>query len=189
MGKKNSAGMELTDGQLAKIAETASRVAIEEYHREAEKTRQENKDKRLYNTRLLMEKYRGLVEYAEDAIYDAIQLDEDVTLQSLMELMGCKKQNDDGLLTVESIQVRAARTRIILSHVNKMLEFYHHRCSLSGKTEIERKWLVIYHLYVSNDEKTIAELASEFCVDERTVYRYNRMALEELSALFFGSIE
>ena len=44
MGKKNSAGMELTDGQLAKIAEAASRVAIEEYHREAEKTRQENKD-------------------------------------------------------------------------------------------------------------------------------------------------
>ena len=100
-----------------------------------------------------------------------------------------QEANDDGLLTVESIQVRAARTRIILSHVNKMLEFYHHRCSLSGKTEIERKWLVIYHLYVSNDEKTIAELASEFCVDERTVYRYNRMALEELSALFFGSIE
>lgn len=189
MGKKNSSEIELTDGQLAKIAEAASRVAIEEYHREAEKTRQENKDKRLYNTRLLMERYRGLVEYAEDAIYDAIQLDEDVTMQSLMELMGCEKQNDDGLLTVESIRLRAARTRIILSHVNKMLEFYHHRCSLSGKIEIERKWLVIYHLYVSEDEKTIAELASEFCVDERTVYRYNRMALEELSTLFFGSIE
>ena len=38
MGKKNSSGIELTDGQLAKIAEAASRVAIEEYHREAEKT-------------------------------------------------------------------------------------------------------------------------------------------------------
>ena len=60
MGKKNSDGISLSADQLKKITETASRVAIEEYHKEFDRSRQENRDKRLYNTRLLMEKYRGI---------------------------------------------------------------------------------------------------------------------------------
>lgn len=38
MGKKNSDGISLSADQLKKIAETASRVAIEEYHKEDRKS-------------------------------------------------------------------------------------------------------------------------------------------------------
>lgn len=187
MGKKNSTGMELTDGQLAKIAEAASRVAIEEYHREAEKTRQENKDKRLYNTRLLMEKYRGMVKYSEDAVYDATQVPDDLDLQTLLEIMGCG--SDSYSLSVESIQERVGKVRVILDHVTKMLDYYRIRCESSGKQEIMRKWETISYLYLDENEITVQDLAKMYYVDERTVYRYNRAALQDLSALFFGWVD
>lgn len=185
--KESSGSVRLSKDQLKIISETAAAAAIAEYRKEIERDREERRDKRLYNTRLLMEKYRGMVEYAEDAIYDAIQLDEDFQLQSLMELMDTK--GDDGVLSVESIRARAVRTRIILTHVNKMLDFYRFRCQNSGKKEIERKWTVIQYLYVDEEEKTVTELAAQFGVDERTIYRYNKAALTDLCALFFGSID
>ena len=179
----------LTPSQLEKIAEIASQAAIAAYRQEAERDREERRDRRLYNTRLLKEKYRGLVEYAEDAVYDAVHIDGDIQLQTLLELMESEKRSAGEPLTVESIRERAVRTRIILTHVNKMLEFYRQHCKMSGKQENERKWAVIHHLYVSENEKTVADLAAMFDVDERTIYRYNKAALADLSALFFGATD
>lgn len=187
MGKKPQGEVKLTQAQLTKIIETASEVAIKQYRAEAEKEKQENRDKRLYNTRLLLEKYRGMAKYADDAVYDAQQIDDDMELQSLLELMSSK--GDDGSLSVESIQSRAVRTKVILTHVRKMLDFYAYRCGASGKQEMLRKWDTVYNLYLAEEEKTVAELAETFFVDERTVYRYNKAAIQDLSALFFGSID
>lgn len=190
MAKKDKGeSVSLPSTVLKKITETASSVACEAYRREAEKVRQENRDKRLYNTRLLMEKYRGLVKYSDDAVYDASHLDgdEDMQLHELIELMS--EGRDSFTLSVDSIRERVGRTRIILRHMNKMLEFYQYRCQSSGKLEIQRKWDTINYLYLTDEEKTVAELAKMFYVDERTVYRYNKAALQDLSALFFGCIE
>ena len=59
--------------QLKKITETASRVAIEEYHKEFDRSRQENRDKRLYNTRLLMEKYEAM---RAEAAFEQMDVDD-----------------------------------------------------------------------------------------------------------------
>jgi len=185
--KDKSENISLTNAQLKKITEVASQAAIEAYRKEIEVVRQENRDKRLYNTRLLLEKYRGLVKYSEDAIFDAIQLDEDMELQTLIELMGAGKESVS--LSVESIQERTGKVRVILNHVTKMLEYYRFRCESSGKPEVVRKWETVYYLYLADNEKTVQELAEAFYVDERTVYRYNRAALQDLSALLFGWIE
>ena len=188
MAKKNSdSSSGLTKEQLAKIAETAAKIAIEQYHKESDRAAEEKRDKRLYNTRLLMEKYRGMNKYSEDAVSDAIQLENEHDFMSLMEMM--KDGNDNYTLTVRSIQERAATVRIILCHMNKMLDYYHHHCVSSGKQEIIRKWDTINYLYLIEDEKTVQELADMYYVDERTVYRYNRAALQDLSALFFGYVD
>lgn len=184
---ENSESATITGAQLKKITETASLVAIEAYRKEVERERLENRDKRLYNTRLLMEKYRGMVKYAEDAVYEARQLDDDFELQALVEMMSTGK--DSYSLSVESIQERVGKVRVILDHVTKMLDFYHHRCEMSGKQEIMRKWDTIRYLYLDEDEKTVQDLAEMYYVDERTVYRYNRAALQDLSALFFGWVD
>jgi len=187
MGKKNSDGISLSADQLKKITETASRVAIEEYHKEFDRSRQENRDKRLYNTRLLMEKYRGMVKYSESAVYDASQLEDDLDLQTLLDIMGCSY--DSHTLSVQSIQERVGKVRIILDHVTRMLDYYKFRCESSGKTEIVRKWEVIRALYLDEEIKTVQDLAEVYYVDERTIYRYNRSALQDLSALFFGWVD
>ena len=188
MAKKAQRGEPaLTPSQIKKIAETASQIVIESYRQEAARVREENHDRRLYNTRLLMEKYRGLERYSEDAIYSASQIDEDTKLQSIIELM--KENGDNTNFSIESIQTRVARTRVVLDHVDKMLAFYRFRCENSGKIEIQRKWETVKALYIDEEEKTVQELAEQFCVDERTVYRYNKAAMQDLSALFFGVID
>lgn len=188
MAKKDTTeSATISAAQLKKITETASLVAIDAYRKKVERERQENRDKRLYNTRLLMEKYRGMVKYSEDAVYEASQLDDDFELQTLVEMMSTGR--DSYSLSVESIQERVGKVRVILDHVTKMLDFYHHRCQSSGKPEIMRKWDTINYLYLIEDEKTVQELAEMYYVDERTVYRYNRAALQDLSALFFGWVD
>lgn len=177
----------LTNAQIRKITEAASKAAIEAYQEAARTEKQKNKDKRLYNTRLLMEKYRGLVKYAEDAVVNAAQVDEDMALQTLMEIMGA--HGSDPVLTVEVIQARVARTKIILAHVDKMLDYYRVHCMTSGKAEIERKWGVIEHLYLDENEETVQDLALLYHVDERTIYRCISAALQDLCALFFGAID
>lgn len=185
---ENDRTVNLSSTQLRQIAETASAVACKAYREEAEKVKQENRDSRLYNTRLLMEKYRGLVKYSEGAIYDSTQVDkEELGLHELLDLMSTGE--DSYVLTVESIKERAERTRIIVAHMNKMLDFYKYRCERSGKLEIRRKWDTVYYLYIAEDEKTTQELAKLFYVDERTVYRYNKAALQDISALFFGCVD
>ena len=185
MGKTNSDGVRLSAEQLKKITETASRVAIEEYHKEFDRCRQENRDKRLYNTRLLMEKYRGMVKYSESAVHDAAQLEDDLTLQVLLDVMR-RSYDSNTTLSVQSIQERAGKVRIIIDHVTRMLDYYKFRCKSSGKVEILRKWEVIKALYLDEEIKTVQDLAEAYFVDERTIYRYTRAALQDLSALFFG---
>lgn len=188
MSKRNTEStVELSKEQIKAIAEAASLVAIERYRKEAERSASEKRDKRLYNTRLLMEKYRGMVKYSESAVYDASQVDDDYDFLSLMEMM--KDGNDNFTLTVHSIQERAATVAIILQHINKMLEFYEYRCKRTGKQEIMRKYEVVKKLYLDEDERTAQDIADEMYVDVSTVYKYNRAAMQDLSALFFGYID
>lgn len=177
----------LTKGMIKIITEVAVEKAHEIYRQEREQEGAENRDKRLYNTRLLLEKYRGLVKYSEDAVYKACQVNEDKELTELIKLMGSTR--DDYTLTVDSIRERVGHTRVILQHINKMLEFYQWKCESSGKLENQNKWETIYYLYLADEEKTVAELAVMFGVDERSVYRYIKTALQDLSALFFGCLE
>lgn len=188
MAKKNAENtVVLTKEQLKAITETASLVAIEKYRKEEERAAAEKRDKRLYNTRLLMEKYRGMVKYSESAVYDASQIEDNYDFLSLMDLM--KDGSDNYTLTVHSIQERAATVAIIIYHINRMLEFYEFRCKRSGKGEIMRKYEVIKKLYLDEDEMTVQDIADEMYVDVSTVYKYNRAAMQDLSALFFGYID
>lgn len=177
----------LTREQLRAITEAAAQVAIEVYHKEHERDKEECKDRRLYNTRLLMEKYKGMVVYCQEAVHTANQIDDDDELQAIVAAMSIGR--DSYTLSIDSIREQAGKTRLILDHVDKMLDFYHFRCSSSGKTEVMRKWEVVNYLYLAEENKTVQELAQMYYVDERTIYRYNRAALQDISALLFGCIE
>ena len=59
---------------LQEIIRVASETAIEKYQREAEKSRKAVRDKRLHNTKLLLQNYHCFVEHSKSAVYEASQL-------------------------------------------------------------------------------------------------------------------
>lgn len=187
MQRKRSESNTLSREIIKTIAQTASDVALKRYKEEYNKDKEVQRDNRLYNTRLLLERYKGLVEYSEEAVSDAMQIDDDDILEELLELMNRGKSSS--ILSVESIQERAARTRIIVDHINKMLEFYRFHCESSSKNEVLRKWETIYYMYLGDITMNALEIAEKIGVEERSVYRYQKSAIQDLSALFFGVVE
>lgn len=160
-------------------------LTVETYRKEAEKQREARKDRRLHNTKMLMEKYRGFVIHSQSAVYEAAQVDEDEHFNDLLELMDSGGRG----FSVESVRESAARTHIMVQHIQRMLEFYEFCCNRSKKPEDARRLRVIKALYIDEDKKTPEELAKMECVDVRTIYRDNQAALNELSALLFGYFE
>lgn len=160
-------------------------LTIETYRKEAEKQREARRDRRLHNTKMLMEKYRGFVIHSQSAVYEATQVDEDEHFNDLLELMDSGGRG----FSVESVRESAARTHIMVQHIQRMLEFYEFCCNRSKKPEDARRLRVIKALYIDDDKKTPEELAKMECVDVRTIYRDNQAALNELSALLFGYFE
>lgn len=187
--KKKTSTSQLTVEQRREITELASRVAIEQYHKEAERNRKAIRDRRLHNTKLLMEKYRGFVEHSKSAVFEATQVEDDVDFETLMsDLMGdCSSAGK--MPVVKSIQESAAHTRIIVYHIDHMLEYFKFRCERSPKPEDMRRYRTIYNLYIADDEKNAQQIAELENVDITTVYRDVKAALRQLSALIFGYFE
>ncbi len=186
MAKTDDETIKISPAQLKVIAAEASRIACEQFEAKFAEQEQVYRDKRLYNTKLLLERYRGLSRYRDKAVFDAAQIDDDKMIKELFDAMSCGNKSYE--LTVDAIQKRAAQVAVILHHVDKMLEFYKKDCLASRKDEVVNKWRTIQAMYLDENEKNAQELAGEFFVDERTVYRYQKAAVQDLSTLFFGII-
>lgn len=182
--KKSAGTSTLSNEQRREIIGLASQVAIEYYHKEKDRSRKAAQDKRLYNTKLLMEKYRGFVIHSQSAVYDATQVDDDLDLAALLDLMGCGEGENH--LLVESVQESAARTRVLVHHIDQMLDYFKHSCEASPRPEDGRRCRIIYALYIDDEKKTAQELADLECIDISTVYKDVKAAMKQLSALIFG---
>lgn len=185
--KKSSTTPNISEAQRKEIIETASRIAIEQYHKEAERVKKAAKNKRLHNTELLMKNYRKFVIHSESAIYDASQVDDDLDLDTLLDIMDCGGKSKAP--SVRSVQESVAKTRLLIRHVDTMLSCFEAVCLKSKKPEDARKLRVIQGLYLADEPKTPQEIAEEEKVDPSTVYRDKRDALRQLSALIFGYFE
>lgn len=182
--KKNVGTSTLSREQKKEIVSLASQVAIEQFQKEKERSRKAAQDKRLHNTKLLMEKYRGFVIHSQSAVYDATQVDDDLDLAALLDLMGCGEGENH--LLVESVQESAARTRTLVHHIDRMLGHFKQECESSCRPEDERRCRIICAMYIDEKKKTAQELADEECVDISTVYKDVKAAMKQLSALIFG---
>lgn len=139
-------------------------------------------DRRLRNTKLLLRNYRELLVHAESAIYEANST-QDEEVFDILEMMTGSRSAD---YYVESIKASAARTRIIIEHIKEMLTIYEILCHRSTKPEDKRRYRVLSALYIDENPATVAQIAQDENVDERTIYRDIDSACEKLSALIFG---
>lgn len=150
-------------------------------------------DKRLYNTKLLLEHYRLFKEHAENAVFELTRLDEaELTAIEIMDSMWQSAGPSRGEIAIESIANSTLRTQIVIKHIDEMLGIYEAYCYRSGKPENERRWDIINNMYIKplqgNKTKTelYEELAEKHFISDRQVKYDINMALEQITALLFG---
>ena len=175
--------------ELEAIVRLASETAVESYRKELErqqeqdgKARRERHHRVVNSAKMLLKNYRRFKKMTVSSVYGK-DTSTNETLVELLELMQGIYRS--GELEVVSIKDRVARTELMIEHIDAMLEVYKKDCNRSP--EGQRRYRVIYWMYVSEDEsKTADDIAEMENVVVRTVFRDIKTAYEELAVLFFG---
>lgn len=175
--------------ELEAIVRLASETAVESYRKELErqqeqdgKARRERHHRVVNSAKMLLKNYRRFKKMTVSSVYGK-DTSTNETLVELLELM--KGIYRSGELEVVSIKDRVARTELMIEHIDAMLEVYKKDCNRSP--EGQRRYRVIYWMYLSEDEsKTAEDIAEMENVVVRTVFRDIKTAYEELAVLFFG---
>lgn len=175
--------------ELEAIVRLASETAVESYRKELErqqeqdgKARRERHHRVVNSAKMLLKNYRRFKKMTVSSVYGK-DTSTNETLVELLELMQGIYRS--GELEVVSIKDRVARTELMIEHIDAMLEVYKKDCNRSP--EGQRRYRVIYWMYLSEDEsKTAEDIAEMENVVVRTVFRDIKTAYEELSVLFFG---
>lgn len=175
--------------ELDAIVRLASETAVESYRKELErqqeqdgKARRERHHRVVNSAKMLLKNYRRFKKMTVSSVYGK-DTSTNETLVELLELMQGIYRS--GELEVVSIKDRVARTELMIEHIDAMLEVYKKDCNRSP--EGQRRYRVIYWMYLSEDEsKTAEDIAEMENVVVRTVFRDIKTAYEELAVLFFG---
>lgn len=165
-------------------ADVGAKAAVKAVERERKAYRKKQYDWKYQNTKLLLRNYRRLNAYYENAIFSIEDAEEaDESFEDIMRNMG---RPADEEIFVESIQKNYLATRIIMTHVNKMLGCYEIMCERSNRQDDKRHWRVLEGLYLSENYTTAEQIAKQEHIDKRTVYKDIDVCAADLTALFFG---
>lgn len=165
-------------------AEVGAKAAVRAVERERKTYRKQQYDWKYHNTKLLLRNYRRLNAYYENAVFDTDGAEEaDECFEEIMRSMG---RPVDEEIFVESIQRSFITTKIIMTHVNKMLDCYRIMCESSTRRDDARHWRVLDGLYIADNYTTAEEIAQREHIDKRTVYKDIDVCAADLTALFFG---
>lgn len=148
------------------------------------KQRYGRSDRRFRNTKLLLRNYTVLNANCSHAVYDAASAA--TGEESVEEIVEALDELLEENLKVESIMKSAARTQLIMRHVNRMLGIYKVVCENSVDEGEQRHYRVIEALYLRDRPLSPTAVAEREKIDKRTVYKDVDAACATLSALIFG---
>ncbi|EIA21410.1 hypothetical protein [Listeria fleischmannii] len=137
------------------------------------RTEKEERDWRLRNTKLLLEKYRFLKAHCEGIPAEVDNLEENITIF------------DVKALTLDSLIEHKAKSLKLLRYFEGIIEAYR-RLSMGGAESAKRRYRTIDKLYLAEIPITKNKLSKEEHVDIRTVERDVKRAVSEISVLLFG---
>ena len=160
--------MHLTEDQLKLITEVVSEQAIKIYKEDEEKREVTKRDYRLHNIKLLLKNYRALVLHCEE-LKDELEEFNETSIQELdIETIS--------LESIESIKHSKRKSISMVYFIQGKMEAYKRSCN-----ENELKYYhVLEKRYLSSTKYTIAQIAELENIDERTVHRYLKKAIEDL---------
>lgn len=157
--------------------------ATENAVRQIEKQRQDKikgrYDKRLRNTNMLLRNYNNFKKHITDATYT-----EEIKEKGMDEELDYDKDIDD--LFINSILKTKKRTEIMIKHIDNCIEYYTYKCLASNKDDVQRRIQVIKMLYINKEPMTYEEISEELNCSTKTIDNTRKVAIKELSVLFFG---
>ena len=176
-------------GQIEKqiilmAAEEGARVALQTMESERKKAEKERADRRLHNTKLLLQNYRMLVVHAGHAVYNSNAVMAEMPENILGQMMDGTLSSDE--IYIESIKSSKLRTATIVKHIEDMLSMYEIFCEKSGNEEEERRYRILKMRYIDDPGMSVPEIAETENVATRTVYKDLDRAIRMVSALIFG---
>ena len=180
MSKKTTVVYKRLDTELTR---EITGYVIETLREEESKLIAARHDRKRANIKLLLRKYREIVTHVDEAVYDATQAGYDITLQDLLGMMSGDRRES---FRVESIQESALRAKVMVEHMDRMLDNYRQSCENSNKDEERRRYRVLHSMYISPNRRTPEEIAEDEYIDKSTVYRDIDAAADRLAVLFFG---
>ena len=141
-------------------------------------------DTRIKNTRLLLKNYRNFVKACKQATFTEKEL-ETATVEEVLDKLFC--QSYDEVTVVQSILTSKKRTEIILTHIERIINFYIFEAEQSKNDEKIRKAHILNDLYVEGKYKPkINAMSEKFHISERQIRRDANSAIEEIAVLMFG---
>lgn len=141
-------------------------------------------DTRIKNTRLLLKNYRNFVKVCKQATFTEKEL-ETATVEEVLDKLFC--QSYDEVTVVQSILTSKKRTEIILTHIERIINFYIFEAEQSKNDEKIRKAHILNDLYVEGKYKPkINAMSEKYHISERQIRRDANSAIEEIAVLMFG---
>lgn len=166
-------------------ADVGAKAAVKAVERERKKYREQLYDRRYQNTKLLLRNYRHLNEHFKNAVFDIEQAEEfDESFIDIMDIMTGHGYTEE--IYVQNIKESSVRTKIIMTHVNRMLDIYAIMCERSDREDDKRHYRILRAMYLDEKPTTAQDIADLEHIDKRTVYRDIDAAATDLTMLFFG---
>lgn len=156
---------------------------MKELERIQEEKRLKQSDTRKYNTEMLLKNYRNFKEHISKSVYSSNQVIGLAKEKADFEIDFDEPMDDT---YIKSIIKSKTVTRLLLEQIDTFLEYYLTKCMTSERPEIKRRGKVIELLYIEKQEKTFEMISEELGISVKTVNRDRKIAIKELSVLFFG---
>lgn len=169
---------------LEKMAAEAVQAGAEAVKAIQEDERQTMRDSRLHNTRLLLKHYRSLKLHFTEAVYEFDEEHSESATGMIWEIMSIHYDREQAF--VDSIWKSAARTGLMIQHIDRMLDFYRISCERSGRESDRRQWRILYARYLGDTPKSMQQIADDEHIHKRTAEKDLDCAIQSVSALLFG---
>lgn len=151
--------------------EQITKTVIREMHKAQNKQNNQHKDRRLRNTKLLVENYRLLSKHCQG-------IDADIEVYETLVY-------DPTQLELHTLMKYKAKTKRMLNYFDSQLRNYKEFCEKTGPMA-ERRYKIMYAMYIDDQKKSADDIAAFYNMDRSTVFRYAKKATEELSIFLFG---
>lgn len=166
----------LSKKQLETITAVATQTALEFFEKQKQEEEKKKYDRRLRNVKLLLRNYRSFRRHCEDVQLDVAELKRKLDLDEV----------DTDEFKIMSIMKNKERTLAMVNYIDQALKVYKAMADTSSEEQELIRYKIVYDLYISENKKTIKDVAECQNVIERTVYREVDRVCKTLAVLMFG---